>query len=683
MIKEKAFRRKAIIFTVLAALVLELLSSVFIMSVRAEETVQSYDVTDINGELEAMGIDVSRYPRNDDGEAEVVSLMEYCFTQSESNIWNDKYNLFFYVYNPTGKPIKDISEMNFITVAIGDENFDKIELVSLGNTNNHLFYKLKVIDTKISDVYKSAHTYAQGNGGERKYVLSELQLKHENADTYVSSDVSFEYRFSGYSSWCDDNNSEVSTLTCTNYSSKSIHLNVDYTNYRFDTQSDGKTQYDMSSVYFSVPEEYFTNYGDLSSIKAEWYEYKTAPMFVTENQEAYEELLGVLGIEIDPYGFAEAPKYQIYENGVKVPNIDTRIFWNIHRGEGGLLPDGSRKIEYEVYNGYNVYRYGQSLYNSVYKVEISFSELLANKDLIDTQIAWLFCRKSVETRSDWEVSKDELLEYMKWYSSKYGDTLIRDKYSEDLFINEVDDSRIVGHNSVVFTDIEKDVEGDFISIKQSFWDKLFNRDKEYEGIEYSPIEVIEYPDLNLTDKEFSKKYFVNMHDVADVKSMAKTSYKNDETPVLLRFAITDYVSYPAIFDSANTDLWSLLGSENGYVAEETVFLDFDVISLGFTVDGGTSETIIGVVANPIDIIHGLTAPESMDPEKSDWWQKIMMVLMIILFAVFVWPIISPFITPIITVLYSAIWGGIKSVIRLAFKTVTFPFRLLFRLIFPK
>ena len=132
--------------------------------------------------------------------------------------------------------------------------------------------------------------------------------------------------------------------------------------------------------------------------------------------------------------------------------LETRIFWDLRADNlGGIIWRG-------IFSGYNAKYNEGSKYDTMIEKAVTFSDPF---NYVSTA-TWLFYRKSVATRSDWEVSKDELLDYIKWYSNKYGGNLIRDKYSEDLFINEVDDSRTVGHNSFVFNDFEKKVDGEFI-----------------------------------------------------------------------------------------------------------------------------------------------------------------------------------------------------------------------------
>ena len=51
------------------------------------------------------------------------------------------------------------------------------------------------------------------------------------------------------------------------------------------------------------------------------------------------------------------------------------------------------------------------------------------------------------------------------------------------------------------------------------------------------------------------------------------------------------------------------------MARETVFLNFDIIELTFKMEDGT-ETVLGVVADPIDIIAGIDPPRVTD---NRWW----------------------------------------------------------------
>ena len=55
-----------------------------------------------------------------------------------------------------------------------------------------------------------------------------------------------------------------------------------------------------------------------------------------------------------------------------------------------------------------------------------------------------------------------------------------------------------------------------------------------------------------------------------------------------------------------------VSANDGYVAKETLFMEFDIISLGFRNENG-AETIIGVVHDPFNIINGLDPSAGLDP----------------------------------------------------------------------
>lgn len=95
---------------------------------------------------------------------------------------------------------------------------------------------------------------------------------------------------------------------------------------------------------------------------------------------------------------------------------------------------------------------------------------------------------------------------------------------------------------------------------------------------------------------------------ADFEAFASDAVSHDRKPVLFRFAATDYYSEAARFDNTET-----LGvsEEDGYAAQETVFLNFNIIQLGFQRDNKL--TVIPVVASPIDIFTPLDPPLPDDP----------------------------------------------------------------------
>lgn len=160
---------------------------------------------------------------------------------------------------------------------------------------------------------------------------------------------------------------------------------------------------------------------------------------------------------------------------------------------------------------------------------------------------------------------------------------------------------------------------------------------------------------NLTDsiKEIIlNEYLIGEEDIYDFLNFYLTESVKGNKVVLFRFAKTDYYCSSACqsFENSLNGLtyskWRITGSEllltvpsgsanpvdvvldDTYLAQQTLFLDFDIIELTFTKDGVAS--VIPVVSSPIDVIGGFSDKNS---GGLDLLKIILMVLALILFIV--------------------------------------------------
>ena len=111
-----------------------------------------------------------------------------------------------------------------------------------------------------------------------------------------------------------------------------------------------------------------------------------------------------------------------------------------------------------------------------------------------------------------------------------------------------------------------------------------------------------------------------------------------------------------------------MSDRDGYVAQETCFLNFDIISLTFRNDLG-KDTVIPVVADPIDIFNGVDPPPDLDPDNS--WKWILKFLILIV-GLLVLAILVPIVIPIVKLLFN-LMGKLFS---LAWIVVCAPFKLI-------
>ncbi len=128
-----------------------------------------------------------------------------------------------------------------------------------------------------------------------------------------------------------------------------------------------------------------------------------------------------------------------------------------------------------------------------------------------------------------------------------------------------------------------------------------------------------------------------MNNDVSFREYCQNALENDKTPYLFRFANTDYYAAVARFDKRGN---GEISARDGYVCQQTVFLDFDIISLTFEKNG--TETVLGVVADPIDIFNGTTPPTDMEIPSgcagcADFKRTISFVL-VVLVVLIVWKI---------------------------------------------
>jgi len=120
-------------------------------------------------------------------------------------------------------------------------------------------------------------------------------------------------------------------------------------------------------------------------------------------------------------------------------------------------------------------------------------------------------------------------------------------------------------------------------------------------------------------KSISDTLYVNYEDVERLQEFYKTATSRNETVVLFRFATSNYFTAPAEIVEHGK---GLLGNDKytkgqSYIAQQSVFFDFDVIQLTFVTE--SVKTAIACVSSPIDIVNPITPPPSMPAYVSDWW----------------------------------------------------------------
>ena len=432
-----------------------------------------------------------------------------------------------------------------------------------------LFYKFRVVDKKGADgKFIADRVYS----GERRYDVSGVVLAQEDGTTkeYMVGGTFF---FTGYASGYGPNANSESTLECTGFRAmETIELEVHKTNYRTESSSLGQYhENEVTSVYFSVPDYYFDKYGNLQKIKAEWYEYKTEPIFIV-NEDRFADLSPYVGV--NTLTSSTAPEWYYY-------NSAKTVLQSI--------------VEYDI------------LYNKNENV------LPVNKKM-DT-LYWLF------PADDRTVTSEQMQEYVETYTKTYnkGKLPVKDgTISADLFLDTVDAGRTRGYNCKEF-----DANDDTFNLlsydaTHSGWEKFFayffnwkNAPSDSSLYNVSPIE---YKDLGtyikMSDSNASDLLLVNEDDVPNLRTFYNNAETNKETTVLFRFAQTDYYQ-EGLYEIDPNSVWNPVKGKVADVAQTSLFLDFKIIQLTFLNEDEVYK-VIPVSHDPIDIYNGLSRTEEIN-----------------------------------------------------------------------
>ena len=561
----------------------------------------AYDNTDIESDL--ADIDVSAYPKDENGRHRLldeVGFMEYAYSDSVF-IADNYYGLYFYVYNPTEKPVVFAEGAHHVNMATEyDENgapidYDNCEITFLDATANNRFLKFKLTDSRAA--YDREVSYAAKHDGERRYDIASIQLLFSGdghaTDSFTGVDnqegVSFTYFCTGYSAGCGADPEAESTLDIQYKKLDTIGLDIQSTWYRTD-RIDGEMRYTLSSVYFAVDDRYITDYGTLQIVKAEWYEYKTTPILVTDSNEIETALTPYLG-----YTLSQDEKGDYRDTSVP-------FYFYEYLGPGDTADHHGL--------GWNTYYSRDSMQMWRYDWLIKVDDIKAT------------------------VPSEKVQEWAENYPVYSGDEVLTvdgRTYNANLFTDEVDDGHTRGYNVKVFDARDESQWIDLKTIDQtSDWDKFWNqflpagsRDEEWVIAEdVKPIEEVTPERVNASDAAVMNDLLVDSSQVGKLRSYVQNAEESNQTVYMLRFSLSEYNATDLEYHPS--DDWSGYDYIDFYAATDTVYLSFDIIYLGFVKNDVV--TIIPVVADPVDVYPALTPTEDLEKDNIPWWAYVILIV---------------------------------------------------------
>lgn len=528
---------------------------------------EDYENTDVMGDLE--GVDLTKYQGLKT--VSVISFNEFGYMPGDMS----GYGLYIYVYNDTGNQIVNYN-LNRVQLSADGSSYNKYRVTILDNTDDFTVYKLRVED--------AASIGSAVNAEERTYHISGIELitTTTGLTDYAVSSI---YKYTGTPALEDG---AESTLSCTVEQQDTVlitGLEDRQTVYRTDMDNPNMQSHNqINSVYFAVDNYFISTYGMLQSIEAEWWEYRTNPIVVTNNEEFYYAVTPFLHKDIGNHNC----DLDFYLTQKAHPNPDD-IEW-------------------------------------VYNMNDEHENVICN-----SRLDWLLKTTTWGSNLENYVVENSLLEEFRFSYEQSQIASFSEKdhgysYCTDLFNTEVGEGRTAGYNRKVFDSTDPNDMIDFKEYDPNYrgWDEfknIFGWEDDFDEVltDVSPIVLIDSSNsdyyLSGSNEEIANKMLIAEEDVANFKQYASNAVKNDETVVLFRFANTEYYAEEAFVAKYSDHTVHAFYTykdyeESTFTAQQNVFLNFDIMTLGFY--NGEKMSIIPVVSSPIDIISDVVGPKLPD-----------------------------------------------------------------------
>lgn len=582
---------------------------------------KNFDSTRVEDDLADLDL---QYVKDNYTDISIVELVEYCY--SDNVFRQGNYGLYLYVYDPDKTVFSTREGANTVNIAVeysedtdvetGEtvlkpSRYENISLTYLGKTDGeyaNMFYKFKITDpsTLLVNAKECSTKY-----GERRYDIAGIQLLTMGEALPEDHAVGGTWHYTGYAKGYGADEDAESTLDFTQTDLTTLRLFPEHTYYNTDQPKDAGTAINtgniyeqLSSVYFSVPNDILSLYGDMSAVHAEWYEYRTKPIYVTGNDKVYDKFINYIG-KIIPYQTDDPSSPFCYDSEVQY----------------GFAAD------YSHFNGMSSPHFDYAYNINDTPSALSGTVIPGQTTNYLQALYWVFLSET-ESVGDYTLPSETIREYALEHSVGKTD-LINGKYSMSMFTEDVGEGRLAGYNNA---DIWRDTTYSLEELPtQNFWEKFFGI---YGDSVFNDVEAIRRvvpEDLASNDKTtICDALYISEYDYDDFKAYYDRAVANDETVFLFRFAKTDYYTAQCSEfsnDIPNSAKGGYTIGKNAYLAYMNVFLDFDIIDVTFS-KGGVC-TVIPVVMDPIDIFSDVTPPPDFDEGCGSAWQIALILICVI------------------------------------------------------
>lgn len=559
--------------------------------------------------------DLSNYPIDKDGELQFFSFVEYGYSYYAN--YEKNYALYLYLYNPQQLNFQTYLDSNVVRMGVSyatkDDNiviseYEDFNIVCVSRTTGdyaNLFYKFKVLDPN-KKILSMAQAYEKENGC-RRYDIAGVYLKTDKSDVTLDKNIGRTYKCSGYMATYGKDASNPSTFVCNVEKLETLDLKVYQTSYLTGVSSAGAYHHNnVSSVYFAIPQRVLDKYGSLWEIYAQWYECKTAPILVTSNVDFYYKALN--NNHYETVDNSEGGTSLLYDK-----SVDYLLWYGRHSDS---VAGSSNILHYDW--AYNLRPFSMTSGDMfIQRFANSYSNVLPfvfySPSYTESGAFNVINKQTVAG----DVKSSQIRDYIQNYkSSNYVDWHTSRNLASELFVNAIDSARAEKGIKVGLNKVRTNL-GNTFDLKSwnseygSWWDKL----TQY-GWSYPKNEVLDEQHTNVKPFEeitkdalnsvtLASDLLINENDVDSFKTFCNSSYDNDSAvPYLFRFAVSDYMSRPITRNPGRLDVDQDV--VDSYIAQETVFFDFNIITMTFK--GKEDYYTLAVMHTPVDVIAGVEPP---------------------------------------------------------------------------
>lgn len=557
-----------------------LICSLFPLGTSAAGVINPMNSTDVIKDLVANDFILSEYPQ--DESANFVSLIQFLEFGYTAYKKFDFYSLYVYIYNPTGKAVSTTGsaiQMSYVDRTSSKVTFEKHPLVLVDASENsesgqyeNLFLKFRIDNV--------GYVARNINELKRTYYFSGIELKYSDSSKVKDFALNETWSYTGYQENCDITGEGGCTLYATVDTIEVAKIELHDASWFSDTSDLGSNyRYELSSVYFNIPDYFINEYGDpnsatsgLYAVRGEYYKYLINGLLVND-RSLYDQL-------IQKVNFRDLLKDPQYSNG--------------HTGEIGFAAYNNgyspqyqvsfnKKITSLVGTKARIYRLQYPIYSPDLYVESSYmydlyqanGKLHFNRDdelyLDNDHVKCGY--KQYEIRVDQGLWNSSIKSYASTHNEWY-------HYVDAFFRGNL---------------------------------KLYADKQGYAAID--PIVELDSKSFDGSDSVIGDRLFV-MEDQVDSLEAFYNAKKKDNHVYLMRFEVNPYYA-PSVTVGKSTDTVAGYDDTNGIYFEKVVFENFDILEFEFH-DSYGKETVIPVVCDPIDIVGAVTPGNNtvdQDPNK--------------------------------------------------------------------